>query len=161
MVPTKPPYAAFLDHLVLTAANRTRGVVRRHGQTGTTRTRTARAGCRRCGLAHPTTGTTCRARSSRAAHGGKRMSRPSRPRGRRSAAFAATGTVVLAALLAGVGAGPAVASSHREAPLIAADPAVDNTDVYAFVSPDQPDTVTFVANWFGLQEPNGGPTFYP
>ncbi|TWF76109.1 uncharacterized protein DUF4331 [Pseudonocardia hierapolitana] len=89
------------------------------------------------------------------------MSRPSRPRGRRSAAFAATGTVVLAALLAGVGAGPAVASSHREAPLIAADPAVDNTDVYAFVSPDQPDTVTFVANWFGLQEPNGGPTFYP
>jgi hypothetical protein len=69
--------------------------------------------------------------------------------------------VVLGALLAGVGAGPAVASSHREAPLIAADPAVDNTDVYAFVSPDEPDTVTFVANWFGLQEPNGGPTFYP
>jgi hypothetical protein len=89
------------------------------------------------------------------------MSRPSRPRGRRSAALAAAGTVLLAALLANAGAGPAAASSHREAPLIAADPAVDNTDVYAFVSPDQPDSVTFVANWFGLQEPNGGPTFYP
>ncbi|MBH0775938.1 DUF4331 domain-containing protein [Nocardia bovistercoris] len=55
----------------------------------------------------------------------------------------------------------AEASSHREAPLIAADPAVDNTDVYAFVSPDKPDTVTIVANWFGLQEPDGGPNFYP
>jgi Domain of unknown function (DUF4331) len=38
---------------------------------------------------------------------------------------------------------------------------VDNIDVYAFVSPDDPDSVTFVANWFGLQEPNGGPTFCP
>jgi hypothetical protein len=69
--------------------------------------------------------------------------------------------VLLTTVLATIGAGPATASSHREAPLIAADAAVDNTDVYAFVSPDQPDTVTFVANWFGLQEPNGGPTFYP
>jgi uncharacterized protein DUF4331 len=89
------------------------------------------------------------------------MSRPSRPRGRKPAALAAAGTALLVALIANVGAGPAAASSHREAPLIAADPAVDNTDVYAFVSPDKPDTVTFVANWFGLQEPNGGPTFYP
>ncbi|MFC5234836.1 DUF4331 domain-containing protein, partial [Pseudonocardia zijingensis] len=80
---------------------------------------------------------------------------------RTSAVSAAVGTVLLGAVLAGTGAGPAAASSHREAPLIAADPAVDNTDLYAFVSPDRPDTVTFVANWFGLQEPNGGPTFYP
>lgn len=80
---------------------------------------------------------------------------------RTSAALAAAGTVLLATVLASIGAGPAAASSHREAPLIAADPAVDNTDVYGFVSPDRPDTVTFVANWFGLQEPNGGPTFYP
>lgn len=80
---------------------------------------------------------------------------------REKAALAAAGTVLLGAVLASIGAGPAAASSHREAPLIAADPAVDNTDVYAFVSPDRPDTVTFVANWFGLQEPNGGPTFYP
>jgi hypothetical protein len=57
--------------------------------------------------------------------------------------------------------GAASASSHREAPLIATDPQADNTDVYAFVSPDKADTVTFVANWFPLEEPNGGPTFYP
>ena len=53
------------------------------------------------------------------------------------------------------------ASSHREAPLIAGDPAVDNTDVWAFTSPDSPDTVTMIANWAPLSEPNGGPIFYP
>jgi hypothetical protein len=66
-----------------------------------------------------------------------------------------------AALLGGLVPGSAGASSHREAPLIAADPTVDNTDLYAFVSPDRPDTVTMVANFFGFQEPNGGPNFYP
>ena len=35
-------------------------------------------------------------------------------------------------------------SSHREAPEISKDPVADNTDVYAFVSPDQPDTVTLI-----------------
>src|SRR5262249_45675707 len=39
-------------------------------------------------------------------------------------------------------------------------PLADNTDVYAFVSPDAPDTVTFVANWIPLEAPNGGPNFY-
>ncbi|RZU33981.1 DUF4331 domain-containing protein [Blastococcus saxobsidens] len=53
------------------------------------------------------------------------------------------------------------ASSHREAPLIASDPAVDNTDVYAFSSPENPDNVAFVANWIPFEEPNGGPNFYP
>ncbi|WP_209309113.1 DUF4331 domain-containing protein [Blastococcus sp. CT_GayMR16] len=53
------------------------------------------------------------------------------------------------------------ASSHREAPLIAADPAVDNTDVYAFSSPENPDNVALVANWIPFEEPNGGPNFYP
>ncbi|MBO3744459.1 DUF4331 domain-containing protein [Streptosporangiaceae bacterium NEAU-GS5] len=52
------------------------------------------------------------------------------------------------------------ASSHREAPLIAGDPRNDNTDVYAFVSPDKPDTVTLLANFIPFQEPNGGPNFY-
>ncbi len=52
------------------------------------------------------------------------------------------------------------ASSHREAPLIAGDPRADNTDVYAFVSPDAPDTVTLIANWIPFEEPNGGPNFY-
>ena len=53
-----------------------------------------------------------------------------------------------------------VASSHREAPLISADPLADNTDVYAFVSPGAPDTVTLIANWIPLEAPNGGPNFY-
>ncbi|MFB7747581.1 MULTISPECIES: DUF4331 domain-containing protein [unclassified Streptomyces] len=52
------------------------------------------------------------------------------------------------------------ASSHREAPLIAGDPRADNTDVYAFTSPDKPDTVTLLANWIPFEEPNGGPNFY-
>ncbi|MDQ3273637.1 MAG: DUF4331 domain-containing protein, partial [Actinomycetota bacterium] len=53
------------------------------------------------------------------------------------------------------------ASSHREAPLIANDPKADNTDVYAFVSPDSPDTTTLIANWIPFEEPDGGPNFYP
>ncbi|NUS50180.1 MAG: DUF4331 domain-containing protein [Nocardioidaceae bacterium] len=51
-------------------------------------------------------------------------------------------------------------SSHREAPEISKDPVADNTDVYAFVSPDRPDTVTLVANFIPLQKPDGGPNFY-
>ena len=51
------------------------------------------------------------------------------------------------------------ASSHREAPLISKDPGADNTDLYAFVSPDKPDTVTIVANYIPLEEPAGGPNF--
>ena len=51
-------------------------------------------------------------------------------------------------------------SSHREAPEIAKDPVADGTDVYAFVSPDRPDTVTLIANFIPLQQPNGGPNFY-
>ncbi len=52
------------------------------------------------------------------------------------------------------------ASSHREAPLISKDPEADNTDLYAFVSPDKPDTVTIIANYIPLEEPAGGPNFY-
>ena len=51
-------------------------------------------------------------------------------------------------------------SSHREAPEISKDPVADSTDVYAFVSPDQPDTVTLIANYMPLQVPAGGPNFY-
>ena len=50
-------------------------------------------------------------------------------------------------------------SSHREAPEISKDPVADSTDLYAFVSPDQPDTVTFIANYIPLEEPAGGPNF--
>ena len=51
-------------------------------------------------------------------------------------------------------------SSHREAPEISKDPVADNTDVYAFVSPDRPDTVTLITNYIPLEEPAGGPNFY-
>src|SRR6266567_1820708 len=51
-------------------------------------------------------------------------------------------------------------SSHREAPEITKDPVADSTDVYAFVSPDHPDTVTLIANYIPLQGPAGGPNFY-
>ncbi len=51
-------------------------------------------------------------------------------------------------------------SSHREAPEISKDPVADSTDVYAFVSPDRPGTVTLIANYIPLQEPAGGPNFY-
>ena len=51
-------------------------------------------------------------------------------------------------------------SSHREAPEISKDPVADNTDVYAFVSPDNPDMVTLIANYIPLEGPAGGPNFY-
>ena len=50
-------------------------------------------------------------------------------------------------------------SSHREAPEISRDPSADNTDLYAFVSPDNPDTVTLIANFMPFELPYGGPNF--
>ena len=77
--------------------------------------------------------------------------------------IALVGALLVAALAAALvrGAGPeeGVASSHREAPVISEDPTADNTDVYAFVSPDRPNTVTLVANYIPLEEPAGGPNF--
>ena len=52
------------------------------------------------------------------------------------------------------------ASSHREAPLIANDPLADNTDLYAFRSPDNQNTVTIIANYIPAQLPFGGPNYY-
>jgi hypothetical protein len=92
---------------------------------------------------------------STASPGGGALSR----RGR-AALFVAAGCAIVAVLY-GLGPDGAKASSHREAPLVAADPAIDNTDLYAFVSPERPDYVTFVANWQPFSEPNGGPNFYP
>jgi hypothetical protein len=51
-------------------------------------------------------------------------------------------------------------SSHREAPEISKDPVADNTDVYAFVSPDNSDTVTLIVNYIPLEGPAGGPNFF-
>src|SRR5438046_4750190 len=52
------------------------------------------------------------------------------------------------------------ASSHREAPMISQDPTADNLDLYAFVSPDKPDTTTLIATFIPFEEPAGGPNFY-
>ena len=52
------------------------------------------------------------------------------------------------------------ASSHREAPLICADPVADNTDVYAFRSPDDPNTITIIASYQPFQFADGGPNYY-
>jgi len=51
-------------------------------------------------------------------------------------------------------------SSHREALAISKDPVADSTDLYAFVSPDKPRTVTLIANYVPLEAPDGGPNFY-
>ncbi|MBO0938658.1 DUF4331 domain-containing protein [Fibrella sp. HMF5335] len=52
------------------------------------------------------------------------------------------------------------ASSHREAPLISNDPLADNTDVYAFKSPDDPNMITLIANYIPFELPEGGPNYY-
>jgi hypothetical protein len=79
----------------------------------------------------------------------------------RASAALASAAVALVAGLSALGPSTALASSHREAPLVAADPAIDNTDLYAFVSPDRPGYLTFVANWIPFEDPDGGPNFYP
>ncbi len=70
--------------------------------------------------------------------------------------------VAVALLMAALGVAPlaARASSHREAPAISEDPAVDDTDPYAFVSPERPDRVVLVGNWFPAEEPSGGPNYF-
>lgn len=87
---------------------------------------------------------------------------PPTHRPRRAVALITSGALLTAGGLAALG-GPlgAAASSHREAPAIAGQPQYDTTDVYAFVSPDRPDSVTLIANWIPFEEPAGGPNFYP
>jgi len=72
--------------------------------------------------------------------------------------------LVAAAVVAAVLRGPApsvgTASSHREAPSISEDPTADNTDVYAFRSPDRPDTVTIISNVIPAEDPAAGPMYY-
>jgi len=51
-------------------------------------------------------------------------------------------------------------SSHREAPLISNDPLADNTDLYAFRSPDNPDMITIIASYIPTELPFGGPNYY-
>ena len=65
------------------------------------------------------------------------------------------GTAMLAA-------GTALASSHREAPLITGTPKLDGADFYMFNSyePGRSNFVTFVADYLPLQDPYGGPNYF-
>ena len=69
-------------------------------------------------------------------------------------------SILLAAMLLNMFPYRAFASSHREAPLIANDPLADNTDLYAFRSPDDPNKVTIIACYVPGQLPQGGPNYY-
>ena len=71
----------------------------------------------------------------------------------------AVATAAVAAMFVGHGPSTASASSHSEAPLISQDPRADNTDLYAFVSPDDTSKVTIVANYIPLEAPASGPNF--
>jgi Domain of unknown function (DUF4331) len=71
----------------------------------------------------------------------------------------ALAAAAIAAIFAGSGPSSARASSHSEAPLISQDPRADNTDLYAFVSPDNTSTVSIVANYIPLEAPASGPNF--
>ena len=86
-------------------------------------------------------------------------SRPTKQQG--AVALACAGGLLTAVGFAGLGPLAATASSHREAPLISGLPQYDNTDVYAFRSPEKQGTITLAANWIPFEEPAGGPNFYP
>ena len=75
----------------------------------------------------------------------------------RAKAAGLTGALLIAATtVSGV-----LASSHREAPLISSDPGADNTDLWAFVTPGAPNTLTIIASYQPFEEPAGGPNFFP
>lgn len=74
-------------------------------------------------------------------------------------------TTALAAMaaLVSVAIGPAsgvFASSHREAPYISQDAAVDSTDFYMFLSPADVTKLVFVANSYPFQYPEAGPNYF-
>lgn len=78
-------------------------------------------------------------------------------------------SLIAAALFATLAAQqPALAASHREAPLIAQDPTADLTDVYAFVSYDQDNLsreprdrkATLIMNVIPGQNPSDGPNYF-
>jgi hypothetical protein len=75
-------------------------------------------------------------------------------------AFGVAALAIVLLLVYGPDPNSAKASSHAEAPLIGQDPRADNTDLYAFVSPEATNTVTIVANYIPLEAPASGPNFY-
>ena len=72
----------------------------------------------------------------------------------------AAAAALVAIFVGRLGPGTSNASSHREAPLISEDPTADNTDLYAFRSPDKPSTFTIVSNWIPGEDPAAGPNYY-
>src|SRR5215208_1680892 len=76
---------------------------------------------------------------------------------RRSAILGAASAAALAAGALAVSSGSG--SSHREAPDILGAPQVDNTDLYAWTTPDAPGSLTVVANWIPFEDPSSGPYF--
>ncbi len=68
--------------------------------------------------------------------------------------------IILTAVVAYLPYSQVTASSHREAPLISNDPLADNTDVYAFKSPTDPEKIVLIANYIPFQDPAGGPNWY-
>ena len=80
------------------------------------------------------------------------MNQKFKPRGRLVISFALISLAVISGVL--------MSSSHREAPMIANDPLADNTDLYAFRSPDHPDKITILANYIPAQLPFAGPNYY-
>ena len=89
------------------------------------------------------------------------MALPTRPSARRRALAIIAAAATTASGAALLGPGTSSASSHREAPYIQGDPAVDNTDTFVFVSPNNAANVTMIANWAPFSEPAGGPNFFP
>ncbi len=69
------------------------------------------------------------------------------------------GALWIGALL--LGSTVATASNHREAPITGLDHKADITDLYAFVSFDDPTKVTMIMNVDPLLEPANGPTLFP
>src|SRR5438046_10222118 len=74
--------------------------------------------------------------------------------------LAVAGAVLAALFVARLAPRSSNASSHREAPLISEDPTADNTDLYAFRSPDKPSTLTIISNWIPGEDPAAGPNYY-
>jgi hypothetical protein len=82
----------------------------------------------------------------------------SRHRSGKTVSVVLTLFILLAAVL--MASNWAVASSHREAPLISKDQFADNTDTYVFIRPDDPSKIVMVASWIPLEAPEGGPNYY-
>src|SRR6188472_833343 len=79
---------------------------------------------------------------------------------KKTIAFVTAGLAVAAFALVGLQRPTLEASSHREAPLISNDPLADNTDLYAFRSPDDTNTVTIISAYVPAELPQGGPNYF-